>query len=1477
MAMKERSQSNARTVLTSLFTSLFMAFFIVAVIFPSGFIPGYNPDLKAGSYQLLQAENDPVQGIDCLCSKTGDYQAPHRGTLIATKTETVEEGTSPKEVYRLVATAGQITIFENKAGGAELLKINYTQTNVGWGFSPDDHRFVFHYIAAGKHTVELYDLRQRPVATPKTFNKTHLGGDTSQIRFSPKGIYLFFISETHSNNSAVTVVDTTGTVVHNSTFTHSSGIGLEGQTFRNANWGFSRDNHDRTLVLAWTTGDNSVSYRMVNLAAQEAHPDINITTLVSSFWRFSQCGDVMGLYIQESGYATPSYPHPVRIRLFRTRDGHSLYNNSFSSIDYTVFATDNSYHKVTIGTTLYNLVPNTAAGTCPVVTEPEPELKSFTTERLSVLGGDKVTGTVTINKPALSGGFTVTLSSNRTAATVPPSITIPAGATERDFEISTSPVAEEVLATIMARAEGTSIGRYLTIYPPRLIAMSFTPDSLVGGNNGRLRLELNGPAPTGGIAVPLEYTDTDYLELPANSWIRAGNTTTTEYFETSGIAQPRDIVVEGTMVQTLSATLHLKPAELERIYLDYGIFSPCVLRWAENEAIGGRPIGYRVQLNGQAPPNGAIITFSSSDPSLVTTPSMALIPEFERSASFQVITAAVTTTKSIPFQVGYRQKVLAQELTLVKPPVQYTVSDVKPPEARWVEPIGLNETGQVLVYSEQHSAYILWENGQFRTMHFPVPEGMRANISSFNDRGQFAGIVRESIYNREFAMWEDGVRHKLAIPSDVNPDHGRVAAINNRGQVAGNYTTPDWNSVVVRWSGRQPEVLTRDSDALAQYYAFQVRDINEAGRVSAIGSRKYGAPSFVTPYVAAAIDRGLSYYPRAEGMWPDASYINNHNTWTGGTMQIYKFIDGVYSMTRPPLLSDFQQYPSAINDQEEIVGRAVFEFEELGFSILQAVRTTEEGSWPLECLVTDMGSDFTLNYAVDINNAGQILAKSRVVDENDSTHDFVWLLTPTDTPRTNLRTQKSLSEAAADIGDEISYTVMVTNQGPNEAVEVRLTESIGSNQQLLSVASTIGECTADEGAIHCGLGSMPAGASATITMTTQAMVSGVASNSSVATSNTLETDPQSNRATIKVTVQGGDPVMKTADLSADETGMVDLSEAGMMMDVTDASSTSGSVTATMYHEEPENSQDLPMVSITAYGGEMDPDSVIVERYWTIQAENLEDMTYDLCINISGLEGIDPDFLAITKRSESSDTWEVYNSTLRTMDNMLYLCTEGLTHFSQIGIATELGRIPDEDPGTGLPDLPGTVLLAYPDHDGITGPDYADLFWHAAEPEIEAYGFQLAGDHMFTQILMDSVLTDTTIAVIGLYFDTEHWWRVRAKNAAGWGSFSDARMFRTMDVSAERHAELPDNFFVAQNYPNPFNPVTQIQFGLPLDMHAKLEIFNIIGQRVATLVDGPLQAGWHEVSFDASRLSSGVYLYHFRAGDYMETRKMLLAK
>jgi hypothetical protein len=89
--------------------------------------------------------------------------------------------------------------------------------------------------------------------------------------------------------------------------------------------------------------------------------------------------------------------------------------------------------------------------------------------------------------------------------------------------------------------------------------------------------------------------------------------------------------------------------------------------------------------------------------------------------------------------------------------------------------------------------------------------------------------------------------------------------------------------------------------------------------------------------------------------------------------------------------------------------------------------------------------------------------------------------------------------------------------------------------------------------------------------------------------------------------------------------------------------------------------------------------------------------------------------------------------------------------------------------------------------------------------------------------------------------------------------------------------IPQEFQLAQNYPNPFNPSTTFEYSITKSTHVVLEVFNLLGQSVAKLVDGQLNVGTYRVTYDASRLSSGVYLYRLTAGDFVQTKKMVLMK
>jgi hypothetical protein len=97
------------------------------------------------------------------------------------------------------------------------------------------------------------------------------------------------------------------------------------------------------------------------------------------------------------------------------------------------------------------------------------------------------------------------------------------------------------------------------------------------------------------------------------------------------------------------------------------------------------------------------------------------------------------------------------------------------------------------------------------------------------------------------------------------------------------------------------------------------------------------------------------------------------------------------------------------------------------------------------------------------------------------------------------------------------------------------------------------------------------------------------------------------------------------------------------------------------------------------------------------------------------------------------------------------------------------------------------------------------------------------------------------------------------------------------LSVDSPEELPEKVTLGKNYPNPFNPTTTIQYSLPEPTEVKLTVYNMLGQKVAELVNAQKQAGEHSVNFEADNLSSGVYIYKLETESFSQSRKMLLSK
>jgi hypothetical protein len=110
-----------------------------------------------------------------------------------------------------------------------------------------------------------------------------------------------------------------------------------------------------------------------------------------------------------------------------------------------------------------------------------------------------------------------------------------------------------------------------------------------------------------------------------------------------------------------------------------------------------------------------------------------------------------------------------------------------------------------------------------------------------------------------------------------------------------------------------------------------------------------------------------------------------------------------------------------------------------------------------------------------------------------------------------------------------------------------------------------------------------------------------------------------------------------------------------------------------------------------------------------------------------------------------------------------------------------------------------------------------------------------------------------------------------------GSISISQETSPMRIHYGNPKLTPSQYTLAQNYPNPFNPKTRIEYTLPANGHVTINIYNTLGEEVASLVDGMQDAGFKSVEWDAAGIPSGMYFYKITAGLFSDVKKMLLVK
>ena len=205
--------------------------------------------------------------------------------------------------------------------------------------------------------------------------------------------------------------------------------------------------------------------------------------------------------------------------------------------------------------------------------------------------------------------------------------------------------------------------------------------------------------------------------------------------------------------------------------------------------------------------------------------------------------------------------------------------------------------------------------------------------------------------------------------------------------------------------------------------------------------------------------------------------------------------------------------------------------------------------------------------------------------------------------------------------------------------------------------------------------------------------------------------------------------------------------------------------------------------------------------------------------------------------------------------------------------------------TTVPAVPAAPSLVAPASAAASVNRAARFSW---KPSVNAnkYRLQVGLDNAFATVVTDTLVLDTTaVLATPLLANTDYYWHVNAQNYGGAGAWSAAQLFTTGTVLAvEEHvAELPRVFDLMQNYPNPFNPSTNIRYDVPSNANVKIIIYDILGREVTTLVNAVQVAGRYNLTWNASGLATGVYIYRMEAqpesgaATFTSVKKLLLMK
>lgn len=274
----------------------------------------------------------------------------------------------------------------------------------------------------------------------------------------------------------------------------------------------------------------------------------------------------------------------------------------------------------------------------------------------SVAGGNTTSGTLALATAATSGGTVVELSSSSTLASVPASVTVPAGQKNASFQVETVTTASPVSVVVTAVTEGQTGRTTLMVDPPSVAELIVAPQLIQGGSVALGTVSLNGPAPTAGLTLNLSSNSAS-VDVPGSVRVPKGASSAQFKVDTRAVATTTVVTVTAKHGSTTaSCTLEIQPPTVSSIAV------------TPSSAVGAKGlVQATVTLTGPAPAGGIVLALASSNPNAATLPAQVRVGSGGKELRVSVETKAVSAPTAVTFTASIGSTAASCTLTVLPP------------------------------------------------------------------------------------------------------------------------------------------------------------------------------------------------------------------------------------------------------------------------------------------------------------------------------------------------------------------------------------------------------------------------------------------------------------------------------------------------------------------------------------------------------------------------------------------------------------------------------------------------------------------------------------------------------------------------------------------------------------------------------------------------------------------------------------------